>query len=497
MTGFSDYTQYDATGLADLVRRREVTAAELVEAAIARIEALNGPLNAVVTKLYDQARAAAANGPPDGPFAGVPFLVKDLIATVEGVPTSSGNKLLRSLPAPVDSELVRRWRAAGLIILGKTNTPEFGLTPYTESLTLGAARNPWDTSRTPGGSSGGSGAAVAARMVPMASGGDGGGSIRIPASACGLFGIKPTRGRTPTGPLIGESWHGFAIEHALTRSVRDSAALLDATHGPDIGAPYAAPAVDGTFLAAAARAPGRLRIAVTSKPLLGRMIDPAVVDGFRASVTLLANLGHEIIEAAPDCEPEVFSIAFITVLAGELRADMEAAARAAGKVFTNGDFDPTTCGMGMLGRAFSATEYAAAVRALQRIARQVAAMFEDIDVLMTPTLAMPPVRIGALQPSNAERALIRLVGAFDGGWLLRRLGIVKPLAEKTFEFVPWTPVFNVTGQPAMSVPLNWTPDGLPIGMHFVAKFGAEDTLFSLAAQLEAAQPWQNKVPPGC
>src|SRR5512139_3620869 len=270
--GFPAYGEYDGLGLAELVRRKKVSAAELVEEAIHRIETHNPALNAVVYKRYEQARAKASGKLPDGPFAGVPILVKDLHATLEGEPTSNGNRLWKNIPATLTTEIVTRWENSGAIIVGRTNTPEFGLVPYTESETLGPAHNPWDTTRSPGGSSGGSGAAVAARMVPLATGGDGGGSIRIPASACGVFGLKPTRGRTPTGPDVGDIWRGFALEHVLTRSVRDSAAMLDAIAGPDTGAPYWAPPPERPYLQEVTTEPGRLRIAYTSKPLMGHTV---------------------------------------------------------------------------------------------------------------------------------------------------------------------------------------------------------------------------------
>jgi len=496
MSSFPDYPRYDGLGLADLVRTKQVTPSELVEEAISRIEAHNPGLNAVITKLYDRARATAVHGfSPQAPFAGVPFLLKDLLSTLEGVPTSQGNRLLKNLPAKADSELVRRWKAAGLNILGKTNTPEFGLTPYTEPLAFGPTRNPWNRERTAGGSSGGSAAAVASRMVPLASGGDGGGSIRIPASACGLFGLKPTRGRTPTGPFFGEAWHGFAIEHVLTRSVRDSAALLDATQGTDVGAPYAAPPSGRPFLNELSVPTGKLRIAVTGKPLMGGKVDPQVLHGLERTVVLLRELGHEVIEDAPFIEAEPFSMAFVTILAAELRADIELTARLAGKKINVNDFDPSSYGLGMLGKALNARDYAEASRYLQVSARGVSGFFEGYDLLLTPTLSKPPVPLGALQPSAAEKALIKVIGSFDGGWLLRALGVIKPLAAQTFDFMPWTAVFNVTGQPAMSVPLE-SSDGLPMGMHFVAKFADEAALFRLAAQLETARPWAEKTPAG-
>lgn len=496
MAGLTEYPKYDGLGLAGLVRDREVSAIELVEEAIQRIEAHNPKLNAIVAKTYDAARDAARKPLPDGAFAGVPFLVKDLMATVAGVPTSNGNRLLKDIPATVDSEIVRRWKKAGIIILGKTNTPEFGLTPYTEPEIFGAAHNPWGLALTPGGSSGGSGAAVAARIVPLASGGDGGGSIRIPASACGIFGLKPTRGRTPTGPEMGESWHGFAIEHVLTRSVRDSAAMLDATQGADIGAPYYAPHREGSFLREVTTNPGKLRIAFTAQPMLGKNVHADVLQGLEDTVSLLKDLGHEVIEGAPQFDGEAFSLAFLTILAVELRADIEEAARTAGKRVSVNDFDPSTFGLGMLGKALSGCDYAAAVRYLQVSARRIAYFFEGCDVLLTPTLSQPPVKIGALQPSAGEKFLVKLIGNLNAGGLLKHMGVIKRLAAQTFDFTPWTPVFNVTGQPAMSVPLCWNSAGLPIGMHFVGKFGDEAALFRLAGQLEQARPWKDRVPPG-
>jgi amidase len=496
MSVFNEYANYDGMGLAELVRAGKVSSLELIEAAIERIENYNPKLNAVVTKMYDDARDRAKQTIPDGPFSGVPFLVKDLFSTIKGVPTSAGNRLLKYIPAAVDSEMVKRWRAAGLVILGKTNTPEFGLTPYTEPGVFGPAHNPWDLSRTTGGSSGGSGASVAARFVPLASGADGGGSIRVPASACGVFGLKPTRGRTPTGPTFGEAWRGFAIEHALTRSVRDSAALLDATAGEDVGAPYYAPPRKRPFLQEVSTDPGKLRIAVTGAPMLGKHVDPDVLRALESTVRLLRALGHEVAEAAPALDGEPFSFAFVTIVAAELRADIEDTARAAGKKVSVRDFDPSSFGMGMLGKALSAQEYATAARYLQTSARKVATFFEDYDILLTPTLSQPPFKIGSLQPSTGEKAMIRMIGSIDGGRILKALGLVKSLSASIFEFIPWTPVFNVTGQPAMSVPLEWTGDRLPIGMHFVAKFGDEATLFRLAGQLEKARPWEDMMPAG-
>ena len=491
----SEYGKYDGLGLADLVCTGKVTPAELVEEAIQRIESHNPKLNAVINKLYDRARETAKSDLPDGPFKGVPFLMKDLISTLEGVPTSYGNKLWKDIPAKVDSELARRWMNSGVVVIGKTNTPEFGLTPYTEPETFGPAHNPWDTTRTTGGSSGGSAAAVAARIVPIASGGDGGGSIRIPSAACGVFGLKPTRGRTPSGPEVGETWQGFAIEHVLTRSVRDSAAMLDATAGADVGAPYVIPEA-GPFLKEVSKNPGKLKIAFSTKPMLGKNVHPDCVQGVEETVKLLQGLGHEVEEAAPEIDGEAYSLAFLTIVAAHLRADIEEAAEASGKKVSVDDFDVSTYGVGMFGTVLKASDYARAIRYLQKISREVGRFFEKYDVLLTPVLNQPPVKIGELAPSASEQTMIKLIGRTGATWVLDALGIIKPLAAQTFEFIPWTPVFNVTGQPAMSVPLHWNGAGLPIGMHFVGRWGDEATLFRLAGQLEQARPWADKVPPG-
>ena len=492
---FSEYAKYDGLGLADLVCKKEVSPLELVEEAIARIEARNEKLNAVVLPLYERARQKAKGELPAGPFKGVPFLMKDLISTLEGIPTSGGNKLWKNIPATVSTELAKRWENSGVIVVGKTNTPEFGLTPYTESDALGPAHNPWDTTRTTGGSSGGSGAAVAARFVPLASGGDGGGSIRIPSSACGIFGLKPTRGRNPTGPIIGDAWEGFAVEHVLTRSVRDSAAMLDATKGPDVGAPYIIQDA-GPFLPEVGKNPGKLKIAFSTKPMLGKNVHADCVKGVEETVALLKGLGHEVIEDAPAINGEEYSLQFLTIVAGQMRVDIEEAAQAAGKKVSLDDFDISTFGTGLFGTILKASDYARAIRYLQMISRDIGRFFEKYDVLLTPVLNQPPVKIGALKPSASERAQLKLIARTSATWIIEAMGIIKPLAAQTFEFVPWTPVFNVTGQPAMSVPLHWNAQGLPIGMHFVSKWGDEATLFRLAGQLEKEKPWFDKAPAG-
>ncbi|MDJ0754763.1 MAG: amidase [Ardenticatenaceae bacterium] len=492
MSTFPEYEQFDGLGLGELVRHGEVTAAELVEAAIVRIEARNPTLNAVIHKMYEYGRQTAAGPLPKGPFKGVPFLIKDLLAAFAGEPMCSGSKALKNYRPPADSELVCRFKSSGVVILGKTNTPEFGITPFTEPKLFGPTVNPWDTSRSAGGSSGGSGAAVAAGMVPLASGGDGGGSIRIPSSCCGLFGLKPTRGRNPTGPLIGESWGGFAQEHVLTRSVRDSAAMLDATQGVDTGAPYMTAAPERPFLREVGAPPGRLRIAYTTQPLMGHAVHEDCVAGLKQTVELLVDLGHDVVEMTPEVDGEALAIAFLLMLCGEVKADIDEAAELLGRKVTHADFEPETWTLGLLGRAFRAGDYARARRQMQKTARKVGRFFEQVDVLLTPTLAQPPIENGALQATSFEQRAMAVVNRLNAGSLIKLSGLVEPIAFKTFDYMPYTPLFNITGQPAMSLPLYWNGDGLPIGMQFVGRFADEVTLFRLAGQLEEARPWKEK-----
>jgi amidase len=496
-----EYERHDALGLAALVRAGEVNADELLAAAAARIAAGNGALNAVIVECPEFAAAElaarrAAGREREGVFAGVPVLVKDLLATVKGLTTWHGNRLLKALPAARhDSTFTRRLRATGALIVGKTNTPEFGLAPFTEPELCGATRNPWDLSRTPGGSSGGSAAAVAAGFVPLATGGDGGGSIRIPASCCGLFGLKPTRGRVPSGPDLGSLWSGFAIEHGLTRSVRDSAALLDAVAGADAGPPFASPAQARPFLDEAATEPGRLRIGVDTTPWLGGTLDGDGREAVERSAALLRSLGHQVDDVKLPVQREAFGMAFLTVLSANVRSQIEDIGEQLKRRPRRADYELTTWALGLLGRAFSADEFLAAERVLQLTGRRIGALFESIDVLLSPTLGHLPPLIGALQPTAAEQRQMGLMSAIGSPWLLRALGAHRQMVDKAFAFIPYTPVFNATGQPAMSVPLHWTASGLPVGVQFVGRFGDEATLFRLAGQLERAQPWFHRRPP--
>jgi amidase len=495
MSGFEEYAGYDGLGLAELVRKGEVQPAELVDEAICCIERVNPQVNAVIEKMYDRARAAVVAGLPDGPFRGVPFLLKDIMADHADVPSTRCSRFLKDYRPKHDSEIVKRHKAAGLVIVGKTNAPEFGLLPVTEPELFGPTRSPWDLTRTSGGSSGGSAAAVAARMVPLAHGNDGGGSIRIPAACCGLFGLKPTRGRTPLGPDIAEAWQGLAINHVLTRSVRDSAAMLDATAGPDVGAPYYPAPPARRFLEEVGADPGRLRIAFSAEPLLPAQVHPDCAAGVRETARLCEELGHQVVEAAPRIDGQAFARAFLTMVCAETRAGIADAERLMGCKATAAGFEPQTWSLALLGDQFSAGDLAAALELMKVAGRQVGRFFKDYDILLTPTLAMPPVRIGALQPKSKDLMAMKVLGRLNAGKLLRTFADIDALAAETFAFMPFPPLFNATGQPAMSVPLVWNDEGLPIGMQFVGRYGDEATLFRLAAQLEQVRPWAHRVPP--
>jgi amidase len=495
-SGFAEYPRYDALGLAEIIRRKQATPLEVVDAAIARIEAHGRPCNAVVHKTYERAREAARGPLPDGPFAGVPFLLKDLGAAYAGEPQTSGSRFYEGWSPQHNSELVNRFLRTGVVVVGKTNTPELGLLPVTEPLLFGPTRTPWDLTRTAGGSSGGSGAAVAARLVPMASGGDGGGSIRVPASCCGVFGLKPTRGRTPTGPDEGEMWEGFAVEHVLTRTVRDSAAMLDATAGPDVGAPYFAPPPARPFLAEVGASPGRLRIAVSIEPLLAERVHADCRAAVERTVALLRELGHEVIEASPRIDGKAFGRAMLTMLMGQVAADVRDGEKKLGRRATFRDFEPSTWVVRVLGETLTAGEYQSSARWLQRTAREIARFTDPFDVWLTPTLAMPPVHIGELASRGLLAAAEKLVGRLELGRVVKASGLVAKVAERLFEFIPYTPLANATGQPSMSVPLHWNAGGLPIGVMFTGRYADEATLFRLAAQLEEARPWRERTPPG-
>ena len=464
----------DAIGQAELARSKEVKPIELVEAAIERIERLNPKLNAVVTPMFDLACETAKGKKLNGPFAGVPFLLKDLLAEYAGVRLTEGSKFLRDFVPDEDTELVSRLKKAGLIILGKTNTPEFGLLPTTEPHFFGPTRNPWDTNRTPGGSSGGSAAAVASGMVPMANANDGGGSTRIPASCCGVFGLKPTRARNPLGPEWIDILSGLLVgEHAITRSVRDCAALLDAPSGPVLADPYWAPQPRRPFIEEVGSDPGKLRIAFTTESGMDVTVHDDCTKAVQKTAELCADLGHEVFEKAPVLDTEARA-RFGSVWSLIPCFVVDYWARRLGKKPSEDEFEPMTWAMYEWGIKQKAVRLFDGLRAFQIVSRDVFRFFADCDILLTPTLAEPPVLLGSFDstPDNPIQGLYR-----------------------SASFAPFTPICNIAGLPAMSVPLYWNGDGLPIGSHFVGRYGDEATLFRLAAQLEDARPWANRRPP--
>ena len=497
MGGFAEYDKYDAVGLAELVRKKQVQPSELVEEAIGRIERVNPQINAVIHKMYDYARKTAQGHVPDGPFKGVPFLLKDLVNAFAGVPFSSGSRFLKDYVPDFDSELVKRYKAAGLIILGKTNTPEFGLMPVTEPELFGPCNNPWDLGRTAGGSSGGSAAAVAARIVPMADGNDGGGSLRMPASCCGIFAMKPTRGRTPLGPEYAEGWHGLLCCHALSVSVRDSAALLDAVAGPDIGAPYYAAPPSRPFLAEVDAGPGKLRIAYTARPFVPAKVHQDCLKGLEETVRLCRDLGHDVEEAALEVDGPAFQRAFMTMVCGATMATIRGDEVRLKRKATSRDFETGTWLVALLAKQYSSDVYARAIDSLKLTGRQVGALFQKYDVLLTPTLGAPPLATGVLSPKGMLLVAAKVMARLNAGRMFKTSGSMDAMGDQLFSFMPFTPLFNATGHPAMSVPLHWNETGLPIGMQFVGRFGDETTLFRLAGQLEKAKTWSARVPPVC
>ena len=471
---FDAYAGRDGLALGELVRRREVSAAELLETAIARAEAVNPKLNAIIYRFDDAARATASGyQPKDAPFAGVPTLLKDIGGDCAGVPTRYGSRFIPPFPMPQDSFLVARLKRAGFIPFGKTNVPEFGLPPMTESKLYGPARNPWDLSRTPGGSSGGSAAAVAAGIVPVAHANDGGGSIRIPAACCGLVGLKPTRGRTSLGPAVGDLMNGLVQDHVVTRSVRDSAAALDALAGYEPGDPYAAPPPSQPFLDSALAKPRRLRIGFAATGAQGFALDPEIAAATEATARLLAELGHDVVEARFDADVARIAPAFLAVYASGLASGIGAATMLLGREPERGELEAMTWNFWQIGKSITAVQYLHAIAALQAVGRSFAQFFASLDVWLTPCLASLPLPVGLIDfdDPDANFADPRIIG-----------------------FAPYNPLYNLSGQPAITLPLHESASGVPIGMMFGGRYAEEATLLNLAAQLEAALPWHARRP---
>jgi amidase len=467
-----NYSTYDAVDLARLIKEGSVTAAEVLESAIEKTESLNPVLNAIVTTMYEEARESARSE-FRGPLAGVPFLIKD-INMVKGVRCSMGGRLWADFIPDHDSEIVKRYREAGLILFGKTNTPEVGLAATTESVFLGPCKNPWDLTRTTGGSSGGSAAAVAAGILPVAHATDGGGSIRIPASCCGLVGLKPTRGRTPMGPDVGEGWGSMASGHVVSRTVRDSALFLDVTHGPANGDPYHPPYFDGSYFKEHQIDPGKLRIAVDMSPNSTGKVHEECRSGIEATVKLLESLGHEVEELKLEFDKELFGTATYVLVASNVANTLQSRAEVLGiNELSLEHVETNTMNAAELGKLFTGLDYAKAMGIIHSMGRLVESKFDQYDLILSPTLLQPPVPLGYMDTNDGDQ---------------------EKYGESINQFWGFTHLYNATGNPAISLPLHWSKDNLPVGMQFAASFGNELLLLQLANQLEQAQPWVNRTP---
>lgn len=489
------YQDYDAIGLAELIRNKEVQPVEIIEAAIRRIEALNPEINAVVYDMYDKARAASRSYNPEergagGPFAGVPILIKNINQDIGGEPLTSGSAAFRNYRPAADSEFVRQLRKTDVILMGITNVPEFGLVATTEPVAYGPTRNPWNIDHTPGGSSGGSAAAVASGMVPIAGANDGGGSIRIPAAYTGLFGLKPTRGRTPVGRRLGRHWQGASVDHVLTRTVRDSAAMLDELKTFEKGAAFHALPFEGSYLQMS-QLPleKRLRVAFSVQSPIGTDVDPEHQEAVKKTAKMLEALGHIVEEKEAPVDGDKIAKSYLTLYFGEVAATLASLQEVLGRKARYSDVEPTTWLLGLLGRTFTAEEFVLSIREWDRAAYAMEDFHEQYDVYLTPTTAYPPARIGELAPKGAEKLLISIVGKLGAGGLLKKMGIVDQIAKENLKRTPFTQLANLTGQPSMSVPLHQTSDGLPIGVQFTAARGREDLLFQLAGMLEQSSEW--------
>jgi amidase len=473
MTGFSNYREYDGLGLAALVRQKAVSPSELLEAAVEAVENVNPRINFLSQKLYDVGLDALRKPIPYGPFSGVPFLIKDASVTLAGTATTQGSRLFADARFDADTTLVERYKRAGFVIFGKTTTPELALAPSTESSFCGVTRNPWDLSRTSGGSSGGAGAAVAAGAVPLAHASDGGGSIRIPASCCGLFGLKPTRARTPSGPLAGEGWGSLSVHHVISRSVRDSAAILDATAGAAPGDPYHAPRPDRSFLAEIGAPAGRLKIGFQRRPLSGATVEVPCMQAAEEAARLVESFGHHVEETKLPGDWEELSHSMWVLVASNVSLTVKRRARALGRSLVRDDLDPVTWSALDFAETLKVEAYPEALLSIHRQGRLMADFHRTFDVVMSPTLAKVPLPLGVLHTTNPD---------------------IQSYRQALAAFIPFTQLFNMTGQPSMTVPLYWTEQNLPVGVMFSAAFGDEATLFRLASQIEAARPWFHRVP---
>lgn len=494
MIRFDEYRQLDACGMAELVRRGEVTAQELLECAIARAQQVNPAINAINVAMFANVRRHVQRHPPQGPFAGVPIVLKDLLANFAGVPTSNGSRAWRYCVAGRHSTLVERLCAQGLLVIGKTNTPELGLLATTENRAFGITRNPWDLSRTAGGSSGGTAAAVAAGIVPFGSAGDGGGSIRIPSACCGLFGLKPSRGLVPSGPDYGEVWDGASVEHVITRSVRDSAAMLDVLAGSDAASHVVLPPTENSYLQALEQPLPKLKIGFSTESPMGGTVAVECRDAVRNVADLLQSLGHEVHEAAPDgIDTTRLSRAYADIYLAHVLADVLQIERAHGRRYAARNFEPATLFIANLGRRFSAGAYMRSRQYWVQLRRLMAEFHNRYDLWLTPILAAEPYRLGELRSSRVEEQAMDILNR-SGLHRLVPLSQYYHISLQQLQRVPFTQIANLTGQPAMSVPLVWSRNGLPMGVQLVGPIGSDRRLLQLARQLELARPWFHQQP---
>jgi amidase len=476
MLSLKDYSSYDGTGLAQLVARKEVSPKELADVALQAAELVNPKLNAILCTLPEQAAGEISGGLPAGPFTGVPFLIKEIVLHAKNVRCEMGSKLAQGFVAPEDSELMARFRRAGLVLIGTTQTPELGYNPTTETTLFGPVHNPWHPGHSAGGSSGGSAAAVAAGVVPIAHANDGGGSIRIPASCNGLVGLKPTRDRIPTGPDYADPLCGLACEFAVTHSVRDAAALLDAVAGPDSGASGHPEPPNRPYREEVGAAPGPLRIAWTTTPASGEKIDPECVKAVHETVKLLEGLGHTLIEDRPTYDWDAFLDNVHVIWTAFTAMSVDALSAAFNRKPGPDNLEAVTLACYEDGKRFTAVDLLKAMDHGNIVSRQVAAFFDRVDLLLTPTISRVPAPLGELDQNRA--------GMTAREW-----------TRQVFTYVSFTPLFNTTGQPAISLPLHWSASGLPVGVQFAARFGDEASLIRLASQIEQAQPWAGRRPP--
>jgi amidase len=489
----AEYLAHDATALAQRVATGEVRSSELLDLALSQHRRVHGSVNAVVRLMEEQARGQLDG--LSGPFGGVPFLIKDGVQDYAGVPTTYGSRTMQGFNPARHSHVVERYLRAGLVIFGKTNLPEFAIRAVTDPELFGRTNNPWDLTRTPGGSSGGAAAAVAAGIVPMAAGNDGGGSIRIPAACCGLFGLRPSRGRVSSGPGIGEVWFGASSEGVLSRSVRDSALALDILQGAEPGDPFVIAPPAEPYTQAMLRAPGRLRIGFTTASPIGTEVHPEAVKAVEHAARLLASLGHDVQEAAPQIDGAALAQSYLHMYFGQIPASV---ARAKALGAKERDLELMNRLLVTLGNSVSAVELSTQLNRWNEFARALAAFHQRYDLLLTPTLAAPPVKHGTGDQSGLEKSLLGFLHGTGVLGVLARLGLldgtVQKIATDNLRYVPFTQLSNLTGTPSMSVPLYWTADGLPLGVQFVGPFGSEDRLLQLAHQLEVAQPWFDRLP---